>query len=224
MPSGQVPDTGDKNRIQQAVDQVNINKALQKLAKKPKPMSAVATKAKFVSKFGASMKKKAAKPVSKTVKRWFNLKMTPDDLQNYLVRLQPKFRKYKLNIFQLNHAALRIQHWFFKKRQEAKRIKYVPFVPTPVAKPVVPKADAPTVVAKSKPVAAKPDQPQKQAQTPQPPSQIIVVQTNNGSFNATQLQELVNSAIRKTMHQAKVPNLRPIKINNLSEANFVSAR
>lgn len=62
-------------------------------------MSAFASKAKLVSKYGAAMKKKSAKPVSKTVKRWFNLKMTPEDLQNYLVRLQPKFRKYKLNIF-----------------------------------------------------------------------------------------------------------------------------
>ena len=100
----------------------------------------------------------------------------------------------------------------------------MPYVPTPVAKPVVPKADAPTVQAKSKPPAAKPNQPPTQAQTPQPPSQIIVVQTNNSSFNATQLQELVNTAIRKTMQQAKVPNLRPIRINNLSEANFVTAR
>jgi hypothetical protein len=43
-----------------------------------------------------------------------------------------KFRKYSANIFTLQRAALKIQHWFFNKRLHSKKITYVPFVPSPI--------------------------------------------------------------------------------------------
>lgn len=53
--------------------------------------------------------------------------MDGEGIQQHLVKLQPKFRKLHLNIYELNRAALIIQHWFFRKRFWAKRIKYVPY-------------------------------------------------------------------------------------------------
>lgn len=41
--------------------------------------------------------------------------------------MQLKFRKYRDNIFNLQRAALKIQHWFFKKRQASKFIYYVAY-------------------------------------------------------------------------------------------------
>ena len=55
--------------------------------------------------------------ISKTVFRWFNAKLTGEEMNKQLSSLQFKFRKYPLNIFALNRAALKIQHWFFGKRQ-----------------------------------------------------------------------------------------------------------
>lgn len=77
-------------------------------------------------------KKKFSPPkvskVPKVIKRWYNLQMTGDELQKSLLDEQPKFRKYAWNIYQLNKAAIRIQHWFFKKRKYEKKIKYVEFI------------------------------------------------------------------------------------------------
>ena len=38
-----------------------------------------------------------------------------------------KFRKYNHNIFVLQRAALKIQHWYFNKRLHSKFITYVPY-------------------------------------------------------------------------------------------------
>ena len=40
--------------------------------------------------------------------------VTTEAIEEYLMKKQREFRKFKLNIWQLNHSALRIQHWFFK--------------------------------------------------------------------------------------------------------------
>lgn len=55
--------------------------------------------------------------------------MTGDELNTYILGQQPKFRKYRDNIFRLQTAALLIQHWFFKKEVHAPNIKYVPYFP-----------------------------------------------------------------------------------------------
>ncbi len=55
--------------------------------------------------------------ISKTVFRWFNAKLTGEEMNRQLISLQFKFKKYPLNIFALNRAALKIQHWFFGKRK-----------------------------------------------------------------------------------------------------------
>ena len=40
---------------------------------------------------------------------WMNeVEVTTEDIEEYLIRKQREFRKYKLNIWQLNHAALLI--------------------------------------------------------------------------------------------------------------------
>lgn len=38
-------------------------------------------------------------PISKTVQRWFNLKMTGAALNDYILASQKKFRKYRYNVF-----------------------------------------------------------------------------------------------------------------------------
>jgi hypothetical protein len=55
--------------------------------------------------------------------------MTGEQLNEYLCKQQIKFRKYSANIFTLQRAALKIQHWFFNKRLHSKKIIYVPFTP-----------------------------------------------------------------------------------------------
>lgn len=55
--------------------------------------------------------------------------MTGDQLQTYTLQQQPKFQKFKYNVFILNKAALTIQHWFFKSKQHRKRIEYVAYGP-----------------------------------------------------------------------------------------------
>ena len=47
---------------------------------------------------------------------WQDTKAT--DIEEYLVSVQRKFVKYRLNIFFLNKCALRIQHTFFRLRSE----------------------------------------------------------------------------------------------------------
>ena len=73
------------------------------------------------------MKKKSAKPMAKqsffkTVKRWYNCKMTAEQMAQYVVGLQVKFRKYRYSIYYLWRCALKIQHWFFKKRRYERKI------------------------------------------------------------------------------------------------------
>ncbi len=43
-----------------------------------------------------------------TVKRWYNCPMLGSEIDGYLLNLQPKFRKYRFNIYELNRAALKI--------------------------------------------------------------------------------------------------------------------
>ena len=45
-----------------------------------------------------------------------------DEIEEYLLMQQLSFKKYKYNVFALHKAALKIQHWFFKKKQYAAKI------------------------------------------------------------------------------------------------------
>lgn len=42
--------------------------------------------------------------------------VSPEMIESDLLVKQREFKRYKLNIFELNHCALKIQHWFFKRQ------------------------------------------------------------------------------------------------------------
>ncbi len=61
-----------------------------------------------------------------------------------LLSLQLKFKKYKLNIYLLNRAALKIQHWYFNSKAFRHRCKYKPYI-----KPIVLVEELPKPALKS---------------------------------------------------------------------------
>jgi hypothetical protein len=42
--------------------------------------------------------------------------VTPEMIESDLLAKQREFKRYKLNVFALNHCALKIQHWFFRRQ------------------------------------------------------------------------------------------------------------
>jgi hypothetical protein len=55
-----------------------------------------------------------------TIGAWSRLakvkKVTSEMIESDLLSKQREFKRYKLNVFTLNHYALKIQHWFFRRQ------------------------------------------------------------------------------------------------------------
>ena len=79
---------------------------------------------KSANRLGSRPAKK--KPVNKVVERWYKTQIHCDQIEEYLLTQQIAFKKYKLNVFALQKAALKIQHWFYKKHQYAAKIQLRP--------------------------------------------------------------------------------------------------
>jgi hypothetical protein len=122
--------------------------------------------------------------------------MTGEQLNEYLCKQQMKFRKYAANIFTLQRAALKIQHWFFNKRLHSKRIVYVPFSPAStkaVARKSVPKlteTKKKTSEPKNKDLLTS--QSFTARATNQQESKLIILQASNNEDLKEALKKIVN--------------------------------